>query len=104
MTGTDKGGLEVAKYVILINWTDQGAHDYTNTLQDLETVAEAFAGAGGKLLDVHWTMGPHDIVAVAEFPDAASATAATLKVNGRGSMRTLLLPAFDREQIARIVG
>lgn len=94
----------MVKYVILVNWTDQGAHDYANTLQDAQAVAEAFDGAGGKLVDAYWTMGQYDIVVIAQFPDELAAASAALKINGQGRMRTEILRAFEQDQVASLLG
>lgn len=91
-------------YLILVNWTDQGAHDFPNTLQDAKLATEAFEGSGGTLVNVYWTMGRYDLVMVTRFPDDVAAAAAVLRVNGEGRLRTEILPAFDQAQIAAVLG
>ena len=91
------------KYVILTNWTDQGAHDTKNTLQRTDDAAEAFSGVGGTTDSVYWTMGPYDVVTVADFPDDESASSAALKVAKQGHARTTTMRAFAREDMERII-
>lgn len=91
------------KYVILSNWTDQGAHDAKNALERTDDVAEAFTGAGGTTDSVYWTMGPYDAVTIADFPDDESASAAALKAAKQGYARTVTMRAFVREDMERIL-
>ncbi len=57
-------------------------------------VQEMVQKAGGKLHAFYFALGDADAYAVAEFPDAATAVAVSLAVNGSGAVRlqsTLLL-------------
>lgn len=94
----------MSKYVMLGKWTDQGAHDYTNTLQRVSDDAESFVGTGGEMLDVYWTMGNYDVVMIAEFPDDESAAAAALKVAGASWLRLTTMRALDKDTIGKLVG
>ena len=91
------------KYVILTNWTDQGAHDAKNALERSDDAAEAFSGAGGTADSVYWTMGPYDAVTIADFPDDESASSAALEVARQGHARTTTMRAFVREDMERIL-
>jgi uncharacterized protein with GYD domain len=91
-------------YVILSSWTNQGVHDYKDTLERADLAAEIFQDAGGELKDVIWTMGPYDVIVLASFPDEQSAAKAALKLGGEGRVRTTTMRAFRREEIASIIG
>ena len=93
----------MAKFVSLISWTDQGVHNYTDTIKRAEAASADFARLGGKLVDIYWTLGPYDIVTVAEFPDDETATAAALRLAGAGNIRTTTMRAFDRDEVTKIV-
>jgi uncharacterized protein with GYD domain len=44
---------------------------------------------GGKLKDIYGTVGPYDIVTVAEFPDDGSGTAFLLALGSQGNVMTI---------------
>ncbi|OEJ25020.1 GYD family protein [Streptomyces agglomeratus] len=90
-------------YVTLLNWTDQGIRAYRDTPQRAEAFAAAAQKLGAKLLNIYWTVGSYDLVAVVEAPDDETATAMLLQVGGLGNVRTTTLRAFDREEMDRII-
>jgi uncharacterized protein with GYD domain len=58
--------------------------------------------AGGKVRDIYWTTGPHDIVVIADAPDDETMTAALLQVGALGNIRTTTLRAFTKPEFADI--
>jgi uncharacterized protein with GYD domain len=90
-------------YVVLVNWTDQGIRAYPETIQR----AEAFGGMveqfGGRVISLFWTVGPYDLVVVAEAPDAESLTSVLLKLGALGNVRSTTLRAFGRDEMTSIV-
>ncbi|MEU0596789.1 GYD domain-containing protein [Streptomyces sp. NPDC006393] len=91
-------------YVSLLNWTDQGIRNYKDTVTRAEAFGAAVEKLGAKLLNIYWTVGPYDLVAVVEAPDDETATAALLQIGGVGNVRTTTLRAFGREEMNRVVG
>jgi len=59
---------------------------------------------GGKLKQIYWTLGAHDIVTIIEAPDDETATAIALASSSQGNVRTTTLRAFDREEVNAIIG
>lgn len=92
------------KFVTLLNWTDQGIGNYKDTAKRAEAFGAAAQKLGAKLLDIYWTVGPYDLVAVVEAPDDETATALFLQLGGVGNVRTTTLRAFGREEMERIIG
>ncbi|TYC00265.1 GYD domain-containing protein [Micromonospora sp. WP24] len=90
-------------YIALLNWTDQGIRGYKDTAKRAEAFAAATQRVGANLLDIYWTVGPYDLVAVVEAPDDETASAALLQLGGAGNVRTTTLRAFGREEIDRII-
>jgi uncharacterized protein with GYD domain len=90
-------------YVSLTNWTEQGIKNYKDTLDRAQTAQDAIAAAGGSLRDIYYTIGPHDIVVIADFPDDESATAFLLKLGAQGNVRTTSMRAFSRDEMGRIL-
>ncbi|HEY7281592.1 MAG TPA: GYD domain-containing protein, partial [Actinomycetota bacterium] len=64
---------------------------------------EAFGKLGGRLVDLYWTLGQYDVVAIMEFPDDETATAAAVALGGQGNIRTQTLRAFGREEMTAIL-
>ncbi len=93
----------MATFVLLINWTDQGVRTFKDTLDREQAFRDMAQGLGGSLKDVFWTIGPYDIVAVAEAPDDETITAVALKAGSQGNIRTTTLRAFSRDEVSRII-
>jgi uncharacterized protein with GYD domain len=93
----------VPTYVVLLNWTDQGVRNYKETLDRAEAASKALEALGGRMKDLYWTLGPHDVVAIAEAPDDETATAFALATGAQGSIRSTTLRAFDREEVKGIL-
>lgn len=93
----------MASYVMLVNWTDKGAHDFRDTVDNGKDLAEVASGVGGSLDRVLWTMGSYDAVALLTAPDDETATAMSLALAEDGSARTVTLRAFEQADIERIV-
>jgi len=67
-------------------------------------VQDMIQKAGGKLHSFYFALGDVDVYGVAEFPDAATAMAASLAVNGSGAVRlqsTLLLSPEEFDAAAK---
>jgi uncharacterized protein with GYD domain len=89
-------------YVALINWTDQGIAEYKDSPDRANAFAKLLQKAGGKLRDIYWTVGPHDLVAIADAPDDETMTAALLQVGALGNVRTTTLRAFTKREFSDI--
>lgn len=90
-------------YIALLNWTDQGIRGYKDTAKRAEAFAAATQNLGANLLNIYWTVGPYDVVAVVEAPDDETASAVLLQLGGAGNVRTTTLRAFGREEMDRII-
>jgi hypothetical protein len=62
------------RYVSLIDWTQQGAANFKDTVDRYEAAERQFEQLGVRFVDVYWTLGEHDIVAVLDAPDDETAT------------------------------
>ena len=90
-------------YVSLINWTDEGIRNVRDTL-DRADRADELAKKHGCSLQLYWTVGPYDLVAITEAPDDESVSALTLEAASGGAIRTTVLRAYDREEMSSILG
>ena len=57
------------QYVTLYNWTDKGATSVKDTVNRYQAAKQLAESVGGKLETTLWTIGPYDLVGLAEFPD-----------------------------------
>jgi len=91
-------------YISLCNFTDQGLSNITETIRRADAVRDLASKFGAKMTDIHWTLGQYDLVAMVEAPDEASATAFSLAVASRGSVRMQTMRAYTREEMATVLG
>ena len=94
----------MAKYVVLLNWTDQGIRNVKETTQRAAQVRQMLEQMGGRMDTIYWTQGRYDLVAVVEAPDDETATAMLLRAGMQGAVRTETLRAFDEAEMGRILG
>ena len=91
-------------YVILIDWTDEGVRNARSTTERADRATQlAREKYGASLQQLYWTVGPHDLVGIAEMPDDETATAFALDAASTGAVRTTTMRAFDREEMSRIL-
>jgi uncharacterized protein with GYD domain len=91
-------------YVSLANFTEQGVKEYAQTADRAEGTRQTARELGGEVRDTYWTLGPYDVVLVAEFPDDETATAFALAVSSRGFVRTTTMRAFNDEEVRGVIG
>lgn len=91
------------RYISLLNWTEQGVKHFKDTVDRAEAGQKTAAEMGGSL-EVHWTIGEYDMVAISEFPDDETATAFMLKIGSLGNVRTHTMRSFDTGEMERIIG
>jgi uncharacterized protein with GYD domain len=94
----------VAKYIVLINWTDKGVAEAKETTARAKKAQEMAKSLGGTLETLYWTLGRYDIVGIADMPDDATMALFGAKVGGLGSVRTETMRAFTENEIGSIFG
>lgn len=93
----------MARYVVLVDWTEQGVANFQDSVDRYEAAQEQFAQMGVSFEDVYWTLGDHDIVAVMEAPDDETAAAALLRLGSQGNVRTKTMRAFSRDEMRGVI-
>jgi uncharacterized protein with GYD domain len=96
--------VPVAKYIVLINWTDKGAAEAKDTTNRAKNAQEMAKSLGGTLETLYWTLGRYDIVGIADMPDDETMALFGAKVGGLGTVRTETLRAFTASEIDGILG
>jgi uncharacterized protein with GYD domain len=91
------------RYVVLIDWTEQGVRDFKNSVDRYEAANGRLRGLGVEFTDIYWTLGNHDIVSVVEAPDDQTLAAGLLTVAGAGNVRTTTLRAFNQDEMRNVI-
>jgi uncharacterized protein with GYD domain len=90
-------------YVMLANWTDQGARQVKDSPKRVDTARKALAEMGGEFKSLYMTMGDYDLIVIYEAPDDAVAARFTLLLGQMGSVRTRTLKAFPEAAFREII-
>ena len=93
----------MARFVSLLNWTDQGAKTASDTVNRAEAAMKVASDMGGSL-EILWTMGQYDMIAITEFADDETAVAFLAKVSSLGNIRSQTMRAFDADSVRGIIG
>jgi len=90
----------MAKYVLLVQLTDQGMRGIKDTTKRETVLKDQTAGKFGvKITEALWTLGQVDGVIVAEAPNDEAMAACSLSVAKEGNVRIQTLRAFDAAQM-----
>ena len=91
------------RYVVLVNWTDQGIRGVKQTIARTDHGGEIAEKHGLKLEQAYWTVGSYDMVAVFEAPDDEAISAHLLEIGALGNVRTTTLRAYDEQEMSAIL-
>lgn len=94
----------MARYIALLNWTDQGIRNIKESPKRLDAAKELAKKLKGEVIDFYMTMGAYDIVIVFEAPDDEAVAKFTLMSGMGGNIRTTTMKAFSEGDYRRIVG
>ena len=92
----------MAKYIVLIKFSDQGARTATESVKRAKNSVSTFEKYGAKKTAQYWTMGEYDLVTVLEAPDDETAMKAVLAVGMLGNVRTTTMRAFNADEMQAI--
>jgi uncharacterized protein with GYD domain len=93
----------MARFVVLIDWTEQGVAGFKDSVDRYEAAQSEFESMGVSFTEAYWTLGSHDIVCIVEAPDGEDLAAALLKLGSAGNVRTTTLRAFNAEEMRGII-
>lgn len=94
----------MAKYIGLVNWTDQGIKNVKESPARADAARDLAKKYGCEVTDINLTIGAYDLVVSVEAPDDASLAKFLLALGGAGSIRTTTLRAFPEVEYRKIVG
>jgi uncharacterized protein with GYD domain len=90
-------------YVVLVNWTEQGIRNVSQTIERTDSGAHLAQKHGLNFEQAYWTVGPYDMVAIFTAPDDEAMSAHLLEIGSSGNVRTTALRAFGEEEMSRIL-
>lgn len=106
MGGIAWEGQLVPKYFVTVSYTAEGAKGLRKDggTKRRQTAQKAVESLGGTLESFYFTMGEHDAVIVADFPDVVAATALSVAVAATGGVRLSTTPIITVEEMDRACG
>jgi uncharacterized protein with GYD domain len=93
----------MAKYVSLLQFTDQGIRSVKDTVQRAAAATAEAEKMGAKITQAFWTMGAYDLVLLVDAPDEETVSAFTLKLGSLGNVKSETMRAFGREEMENIL-
>jgi uncharacterized protein with GYD domain len=98
-----RGRRVMTTYIMLVNWTAQGAAKAKDSPARLDAAKKALKDMGGEFKSFFMTMGRYDMIAVYEAPDDAVAARFALQLGQQGNIRTETLKAFPEAAYREIM-
>lgn len=89
-------------YVHLVKWTEQGIRGIKDSPNRAQAARKQAEQMGGKL-QLWYTQGKYDIVALSEFPDDGTAQKFLYWLGSGGHVRTTTLKAWSEEEAATLI-
>jgi uncharacterized protein with GYD domain len=93
----------MSHYVILVNFTDRGIKNVKDSPKRAEAFRSAVEKKGGKVSNLYYTLGKHDIVAIVEAPNDEAIASVLYAAGSLGNVRTRTLKAFPMSEAAKII-
>jgi uncharacterized protein with GYD domain len=94
----------MAKYVSVVNFTDQGIKVIRNTVERADAFRETAREMGVEVLDIYWTLGIADLVIVVEAPNDEIVATLFFSIGSLGNIRAHTMRAFTVDEMSNIVG
>jgi uncharacterized protein with GYD domain len=94
----------MAKYILLVNWTDQGVRNAKDSPKRLDAARKLAETSGARMGEFYMTMGGYDMVAHVDAPDDATVARFVLNLGAAGNVRTHTLKAFSEDEYRKILG
>ena len=93
----------MARYVVLMNWTDQGIKSVKESPSRLDAARETGKKHGVEIEDVYLTIGVYDLVMTIKADDHKAMAKFLLAQGSAGNVRTVTLKAFSEDNYREII-
>jgi len=94
----------MAKYIALINWTEQGIKNVKDAPKRVDGVRALAKKNGCEMQELYMTVGIYDMVSIIEAPNDEAAAKLLLTIGSAGNVRTTTLKAFPEDAFRKIIG
>ena len=92
----------MSKYILLLNWTEQGIKNIKNSGARYDAAKELAAKNGCTLEAVYMTMGKYDQVVIIDAPSDEALATFSLRVGALGFTRSVTMKAFVEADYKKI--
>ena len=89
-------------YFVLGNWTDQGVRNVRESPKRVDMAKDIASKLGGKL-EVYYTMGQYDFVAIGDMPSDEAVMQLALQIGSAGNARTTTLKAWTQGEGTKVI-
>jgi uncharacterized protein with GYD domain len=93
----------MATYIVLYKFTQDGAKTIRDSVKRAGRIRQENARRGFKVMDVYWTQGPYDMVAIVDAPSEEAMMGAMMNVVAAGNVSSTTMRAFDAPAMSRIL-
>ena len=92
----------MAKFVMLIRYTDEGVRHFKEFRSRLEHARRGAEELGVRIDSFYLTMGEYDAVVTIDAPDMKTAAQLSLINAANGRIRSVTMPAFSESEAAEL--
>jgi uncharacterized protein with GYD domain len=94
----------MARYIELLNWTDQGVKNVKESPKRLDAARQLAKKMGCEVREFYMTTGACDMVVIVDAPDDEAVAKFNLTLAMGGNVRTTTLKAFPEDAYRKIIG
>lgn len=94
----------MARYIILLKFTDRGAKGIKKSPERAHSFEKAAAKAGVTIEGQYWTLGAYDGVLILSAEQEVQALHCLTELASYGAVRTETMPAFTDNEFDAILG
>ena len=89
-------------YISLVNWTEQGIKNVKESPKRVDAV-NSLANKLGAKMDLFFTMGEYDLVAVTDAPNDETAMQLLFELGRLGNVRTTTMKAWTPAEATKVI-
>ena len=93
----------MASYIVLLNYTDQGIRNVKQSPKRRKAAVAAAEKLGIQVKEAYLTMGPCDMVVLADAPNDEAMTTWAMSLGSRGNVRTQTMRAYPSGEMDGII-
>ncbi len=89
-------------YITLGKWTDQGVRNVRESPKRVDAAKAMVEKLGGRM-QLYYTFGEYDFVALSEAPNDEIALQVALQIGAQGNARTTTLKAWTVDEATKVI-